>query len=284
MSDLDIRPVSPALGAEIVGIDVAALDDDGLSRVRQAVLDHLVVMIRGQHHLGIDGLEAFTARLGQPIETPFVGSLRGHPHVVRVIKEAHETNPNFGGGWHSDLSYLEAPPNFTLLWAHDVPTSGGDTMWSNQYRALESFSPGFIDTLRSLRAVHTAAGPYSSRGYYAATMSGASMDIRPSDEALAEQEHPVVVRHPETGKEVLFVDGGYVSRIAGWTSAESRPLLQMLFAASVRDTNVVRMKWEPGTLGIWDNRATQHQALDDYAGQRRELFRTTTAGSVPLPA
>lgn len=284
MSDLDIRPVSPALGAEIYGLDVTTLDDAGVAAVRQAVLDHLVVMIRGQEQLGIDGLESFTARLGEPIETPFVGSLRGHPHVVRVVKEAHETNPNFGGGWHTDLSYLAAPPNFTLLWAHDVPASGGDTMWSNQYRALEAFSPGFVESLRSLRAVHTAAGPYSARGYYAHTMQGASMDIRPSDDALAEQEHPMVVRHPETGREVLFVDQGYVGRIAGWTAAESRPLLQMLFGACTRDTNVVRMRWERGTLGIWDNRATQHQALDDYRGQRRELFRTTTAGTVPLPA
>jgi taurine dioxygenase len=284
MSDLDIRRVTPALGAEIHGIDVANADDDTIAAVRQAVLDHLVVMIRGQDDLGIDGLEHFTSRLGEPIETPFVGSLRGHPHVVRVIKEAHETNPNFGGGWHTDLSYLASPPSFTLLWAHDVPTSGGDTMWTNQYRALDGFSPGFIESLKSLKAVHTAAGPYSARGYYAATMQGASMDIQPSDDALAEQEHPIVVRHPETGRDALFVDSGYVSRIAGWTAAESRPLLQMLFAACTHDTNVVRMRWEPGTLGIWDNRATQHQALDDYTGQRRELFRTTTAGAPPIPA
>jgi taurine dioxygenase len=105
MADLTISPVGSALGAEITGVDVTTLDDDGIAAIRQAVLDHLVVMIRGQHTLGIDGLEAFTARLGEPIETPFVGSLRGHPHVVRVIKEADETSPNFGGGWHS-----ESPP------------------------------------------------------------------------------------------------------------------------------------------------------------------------------
>jgi taurine dioxygenase len=284
MTDIQIRPVAPALGAEVFGVDVSSIDDRGVAAIRQAVLDHLVVMIRGQHQLGIDGLEAFTSRLGEPIETPFVGSLRAHPNVVRVVKEAHETSPNFGGGWHSDLSYLDRPPDFTLLWAHDVPTSGGDTMWSNQYRALEGFTPGFIDALRTLRAIHTAAGPYSARGYYAATMKDASMDIRPSDEALAEQAHPIVVRHPETGRDVLFVDQGYVTRIAGWSASESRPLLAMLFAASTRDSNVVRMRWEQGTLGIWDNRATQHQALDDYAGQRRELFRTTTAGTAPVPA
>lgn len=284
MSEIDIRPVTPTIGAEIHGLDVSTLTDTDVAALRQAVLDHLVVMIRGQHDLGVEGLESFTALLGEPVETPFVGSLPGHPNVVRVIKEAHETTPNFGGGWHTDLSYLPAPPNFTMLWAHDVPASGGDTMWSNQYGALDSFSSGFVDSLRSMRAVHTAAGPYSSRGYYAATMGGASMDIRPSDEALTEQEHPIVVRHPETGREVLFVDQGYVTRIAGWTAGESRPLLQMLFTASVRDTNVVRMRWERGTVGIWDNRATQHQALDDYAGQRRELFRTTTAGTPPIPA
>lgn len=278
MADLTISPVGSALGAEITGVDVATLDDDGIAAIRQAVLDHLVVMIRGQHTLGIDGLEAFTARLGEPIETPFVGSLRGHPHVVRVIKEADETSPNFGGGWHTDLSYLPTPPSFTLLWAHDVPPYGGDTMWTNQYRALDVLSDGLKDTLRTMTAVHSAAGPYSARGYYAATMSGAAMDIRPSDEALSEQEHPVIVTHPETGRESLFVDSGYVSRFGGWTAAESRPLLQHLFAACTRDTNVVRMRWQNGTLGIWDNRATQHQALDDYAGFRRELFRTTVAG------
>lgn len=284
MADITIAPASSALGAEITGVDVTALDDAGMATIRQAVLDHLVVMIRGQHDLGIEGLETFTTRLGEPIETPYVGSLRGHPNVVRVIKEADESNPNFGGGWHTDLSYLPAPPSFTLLWAHDVPPYGGDTMWSNQYAALDALSPGMRDTLRTMRAVHTAAGPYSARGYYAATMQGASMDIRPSDEALAEQEHPIIVRHPETGREVLFVDSGYVSRFAGWTAMESRPVLQQLFAASTRDTNVVRMRWENGTIGIWDNRATQHQALDDYSGFRRELFRTTVAGTAPIPA
>lgn len=278
MAEITVRPASSALGAEITGVDVATLDDAGIATIRQAVLDHLVVMIRGQEHLGIDGLEAFSARLGDLIETPFVGSLRSHPNVVRVIKEAHETNPNFGGGWHTDLSYLPTPPSFTLLWAHDVPPYGGDTMWSNQYRALDGMSDGLKDTLRSLRAVHTAAGPYSARGYYAATMSDASMDIRPSDEALNEQEHPVITTHPETGREVLFVDPGYTTRFAGWTAADSRPLLAHLFALCTRDANVVRMRWENGTLGIWDNRATQHQALDDYAGFRRELFRTTVAG------
>ncbi|CAB4887237.1 unannotated protein [freshwater metagenome] len=279
---MQITPVTAAIGVDITDVDLASADVVQVAAIRSAVVRHHVVMIRGQQHLGLDGLEAFTRRLGTPIDTPYVQPMNDRPDVVRVVKEADERALNFGGGWHTDLSYLAAPPSFTLLWALDVPTYGGDTMWSNQSAAYESLSSGLQECLQGLRAVHSAGLPYGPGGAYDATQKGRTMTILPSAEAFAEQEHPVVVAHPETGRPALFLNSGYVTRFAGWAAHESKGLMSQLMAHSLRDTNTCRMRWANGTLAIWDNRATQHNALNDYAGFRRELFRTTVAGTPPV--
>ena len=279
---MNISPISPALGADITGVDLARADDELIEAIRAAAVEHSVVMIRAQEHLGLDGLETFTRRLGTPIDTPFVQPMTDRPMVVRVVKEAGERALNFGGGWHTDLSYLPAPPSFTLLWAYDVPAYGGDTVWSNQERAFETLSVGLQRCLLGLRAVHSAGRPYGTGGVYDSTQDGRTMTILPSPDAFAEHEHPAVTAHPVTGRPVLFLNGGYVTKFAGWSTHESQALLAQLHAHSQSDANTCRMRWANGTLAIWDNRSTQHNALNDYAGFRRELFRTTIAGTPPV--
>jgi taurine dioxygenase len=155
-------------------------------------------------------------------------------------------------------------------------------MWANMALAFDTLSAGLRETLSTLRAVHSAGWAYSSNGVLARTASQRSMQIATSDEALAEHTHPVIVTHPETGRQALFVNPTYTVRFDGWSAADSAPLLQHLYAHATRDAFTCRFRWTPNTLAIWDNRVTQHNALNDYAGFRRELHRTTVAGNTPV--
>lgn len=281
MSHLGIRPLTGALGAELSGIDATApLGADDLHALRTAVVTHKVVVLRDQPYT-VDALESLTAQLGGHGPTPFLESETDHPGIVRVVKEAEEGGFVFGGAWHTDYSFQPQPPSFTLLWSVEVPPYGGDTVWSDQALAFSRLSRGMQATLRGLRAVHSAGLAYAADGFLARTAVGRTMRINSSDEALAEQTHPVVVSHPETGEEALFVNPTYTTRIDGWTPAESASLLGFLYQHSVREPFTCRVRWSPHTLVIWDNRVTQHLAIDDYRGFRREMYRSTVAGTTP---
>lgn len=276
-----VAPIAGALGAEITGVDLRTTADDALDALRRAIDERLVVFVRDQN-LSLDDLDVLTARLGGQGETPFLRSVEGHPGLVRVIKEASETRTfNFGGSWHSDWSFQVAPPSLTLLHARDVPPYGGDTLWANQYLAYETLSAGLRSTLDGLVAVHSAGWAYASDGVLARSQSSRTMQIDTTDDALAEHEHPVVITHPRTGRRALFLNPTYTVRFAGWTEAESKPLLDQLQRHATRDAFVCRFRWSNDVLAIWDNRVTQHNALNDYDGFRRELYRTTVAGTVP---
>jgi taurine dioxygenase len=274
-------PAAGALGAFVHGFSMGSLY--GLAEVqelRALINEHRVVFLRGQP-LDLDALERLTDALGGRDVTPYVKPLDDRPFVIRVVKEADD-ELNFANAWHTDLSYLEAPPSYTLLQAWDVPPAGGDTLWSNQVRAFATLSSGLKETLRGLRAVHSAGPAYGTGGYLEAVASKSSMAIAPSSQAHATQSHPVVTRHPETGEEVLYINAVYAHRFDGWSHAESAPLMQLLFRHAVQENLTCRLQWAPGTLAIWDNRSTQHNALNDYTGVRREMFRTSVKGSVPI--
>jgi taurine dioxygenase len=278
---IDVDRIAGALGAEISGLDLTrALDDDELASLRDALLDHKVIFLRDQPY-ATQHLERLTTQLGGHGDTPFLESMPDHPGVVRVVREASEAGFNFGGAWHSDWSFQSAPPAFTLLWSLEVPAHGGDTMWCNQELAYQTLSPGLQAVLDDARVVHSAGRAYSSDGYLARSAPGRSMRIATSDEALAEHVHPAITTHPETGHRALFVNPTYSVRFDGWSEADSAPLLQHLYTHSTRDAFTCRFRWTPNTLAIWDNRCTQHNALNDYAGHRRELHRTTVAGTPP---
>jgi taurine dioxygenase len=273
---ISVAPIAGALGAEISGVDLAAaLDDTTIAAIRRAWLDHLVVFFRDQP-IDNDHFLAFARRLGEPVEYPFVQGLADHPKIIEVTKLPHET-VNFGGIWHSDTVYLERPPMATLLLAREVPPAGGDTLWANMYAAYDALSPALRAVLDGLRAVHSSARADVSK----------TREDRIADHGTAagstefESEHPVVRTHPETGRKALYVNVAHTARFAGMTEAESRPLLEYLFAHSVRPEFTCRFRWEVGSLALWDNRGAMHNPINDYHGFTRRMHRITLAGEMP---
>jgi len=280
MTSSDVRPVAGALGAEVTGIDMNKVTEgEQLDMVRKALADHLVVFLPEQA-LDLDDLERITDLLGGRDITPFVTPLRDRPYVIRVIKEPGD-QLNFANAWHSDLSYLTEPPTYTLLHAWDVPAFGGDTVWSNQYLAYETLSRGLKETLVGLRAVHSAGLAYGIGGFLDQVKDLTSMAIAPSPEASEEHAHPAVIDHPVTHRPALYVNPVYTTRFEGWSPTESQALLGHLYRHAINENFTCRLRWARHTLAIWDNRCTVHNALDDYPGLRREMFRTSVKGSAP---
>ncbi|HEX4175866.1 MAG TPA: TauD/TfdA family dioxygenase [Acidimicrobiales bacterium] len=279
-SSITVEPVAGALGATVAGLDLTRVTaSDELEGLRRALAQHLVVFLPEQD-LSLDDLERVTDLLGGRDSTPFVDPLEDRPYVIRVIKEPTDVL-NFANAWHSDLSYLPEPPAYTLLHAWDVPHYGGDTVWSNQYLAYEALSSGLRKTLDGLRCVHSAGMAYGTGGLLDQFKDFSSMAIAPSDEAYAEHVHPAVIVHPVTGRAALYVNPVYTTRFEGWTKEESHALLGHVHKLSINENFTCRLHWSVKTLAIWDNRCTMHNALNDYSGERREMYRTSVKGSAP---
>lgn len=273
-------PATGALGADVEDIDLRTLSAEGYAELRQALLLHKVLFIRGQA-LSVSDLENVTEQFGEFGLEPYVTCMQEHPHVVHVVKEATEKAPFvFGGAWHTDWTFQERPPAFTLLYGHDVPPYGGDTCFANLALAYEWLSPGMQTLLEGLVARHSPERAYGTNANHNALLE--NMQIRygqdTSDEA---RTHPLIIRHPETGKKVLFINPAYTCGIEELRDAEAQPLLNYLFNLVVSPAFTCRMKWRPGTLAIWDNRSTWHMPVSDYHGMRREMFRTTVRGEKP---
>ncbi len=271
---MEIQPIAGALGAEIRGVDLSApLDEQTVGAIRRALLDHLVVFFRGQD-LTPAMFRAFAGRFGTPVEYPFVRGLPGFPEIIEVLKREEERS-NFGGIWHSDTSYLEEPPMGSLLLARELPPYGGDTLFANQYLAFEALSEGLQRTLSGLHGVNTSAKAdvTRTREDRVKNSGAAALDYA--------AEHPAVRTHPETGRRALYVNVAHTARFAGWTEEESAPLLHHLFAHQVRPEFTCRFRWEPNSVAFWDNRAAQHNPVNDYHGFRRLMHRITLAGDKP---
>ncbi len=272
----DVRPIAGAIGAELHGIDLsAALPAETIAAIRQALLDHLVIFFRDQA-LSPSRFLALAKCFGTPIEYPFVNGIDGFPEIIEVAKLAHE-RVNFGGIWHSDTTYLPAPPMGTLLVAREVPPVGGDTLFANQYLAYELLSERMRALLDGLTGVSLSAKADVSRTREDRVKTAGTARAR--EELLA--EHPVVRTHPETGRKALFVNLAHTQRFAGMTEEESAGLLNFLFRHQVRPEFTCRFRWEIGSLAFWDNRCTLHNPVNDYHGYRRIMHRITLAGDRP---
>lgn len=272
---MQIKRIAGALGAEVMGVDLAAgLDEPAVRAIRQALLDNLVIFFRGQT-LDPAGFRRFASCFGQPVEYPFVRGLDGFPEIIEVLKREEETS-NFGGIWHSDTSYLDEPPMGSILLARTVPPYGGDTLFANQYLAFEALSEGLQAVLAGLSGVNTSAKADVTR-----TREDRVKDSGGAARRDYAAEHPAVRTHPETGRPALYVNVAHTARFAGWTEAESAPLLDYLFAHQVKPEFTCRFRWEPGSIAFWDNRAAQHNPVNDYHGHRRLMHRITLAGDRP---
>jgi taurine dioxygenase len=243
--------------------------------VRQALLDHLVIFLRGQNATPVQQL-AFAKKFGEPVEYPQLKGLPECPHVTPVVKLEHERN-NFGGIWHSDTTYLQSPPMGSMLLAREVPPYGGDTMFANQYLAYEALSDGLKQTLDGLIGVSSSSKADVTRTREDA-LKQAGSGATPKN---LQAEHPIVRTHPETGRKALYTSVAHTAHIKGWTEKESLPLLEFLWAHQVKPEFTCRFQWRVGSLAFWDNRCAMHNPINDYHGFRRVMHRITLAGDKP---
>ena len=269
-------PLSGALGAEMPGTDLTALDDAAFGDVYRAFLDHQVLVFRDQSLDPMAYLDV-ARRFGEPMPYPFATGIEGHPEITVIIKEADQTS-NFGGMWHSDTTYKAEPPKATMLMCIETPPAGGDTIFACQHRALAGLSEGLRGMLAGMKGISSSAKNASAlRTTHLAT---GTMQGTGRDDTLT-AAHPVVRVHPETGRQGLFVNRSHTIGFEGWSEAESADLLEFLLQHQIQPEFTARVRWRPGTVVIWDNRSSQHCAINDYDGHRREMWRITLAGDAP---
>lgn len=261
---LDVQPIAGSLGAEILGVDLGALNDDIFSEINRALLDHQVIFFRDQS-LDLDQYLAFAKRWGKIAIYPYMKGLPTHPEILEILKTEKDTYA-FGNIWHTDSSFLAIPPKVTMLYGLEIPPVGGDTAFTNLYMAYETLSDGMKATLEKLRVMNVGDQPL-------ARFSEIS-DMKAQDPGKVQVKtlHPVVRTHPDTGRKALYV-GGHSVHFENMTKEESAPLLGYLKNHAIKPEFTCRFRWRPGSIALWDNRCTLHYAIDDYAGQRRRMHR-----------
>ena len=265
-------------GIEIRGVDLRTADDVTFGAVRDLFHQHGLVFLRDQRLSEADHV-ALARRLGTINVNRFFVKHSGHPEIAMVTKEADQ-RLNIGGFWHTDHSYDREPALGSILVARELPTRGGDTQFLSTYDALEALPPALRGRLRGMRAVHSAKhafGTTASRVRRWIDPQARSENTAQADE-MGTVTHPAVIRHPLSGREALFVNPSFTVRFEGWSMLRSAPLLAEIYARVLLRAPVANFRWEPGSVAIWDNRATWHNAKNDYRGQRREMHRITLDG------
>lgn len=284
LQDFAIRPLDAALGAEVVGLDLnRPLSAEDFRRIHRAHLDHHVVVFRDQR-ITPDQQIAFSRRFG-PLQIHVLHQfqLSNHPEILIVSNVLKDGKPiglgDAGHFWHSDLSYKEKPSLGSLLHAIELPPEGGDTLFANMHAAYEGLSDNLKQRLEGLTAEHT----YLAR--YAELQKRSPWRPNLTPEQIAQVKpvvQPVVRTHPETGRKALFVSEHFTTKIVGLSDAESRALLDELFAHSVKPEYVYRHQWREHDLVFWDNRSLLHLAAGTPDHLRRVMYRTTIEGDTPF--
>ncbi len=277
---ITVTPIAGALGAEIGGVDIADADEALVAEINRALLEHLVVFFCDQS-LDATALARFGRHFGDLHLHPYIQGLEEQPEVIRIVKAESDTYA-FGSEWHSDQMFTPEPAKATVLHAIEVPGAGGDTLFTNLYRAYETLSPGMQRMIEEVRTHNvgdrfrqTGGGTRAER--YAGT---SSMQAKSPGNVDTEAEHPLVRTHPESGRRALYL-GIHTQRFADMTDEESAPLLDLLMRHATRPEFTCRFRWAPGSVAMWDNRCTQHLAINDYQGQRRVMHRITICGDRP---
>ncbi len=278
---IETTRIAGAMGAEISGVDLSRdLPDAVIDEIRAALLDNLVVFFRNQSLTPHQQL-AFARRWGDIHLHPFMAGMPDCPEVLEIRKTPSDKR-NFGGTWHTDQMFSPRPAMGTMLYAVQVPSVGGDTLFSNQYLAYDALSPGMKKMLSGLRGVCVGdkkRGGVSRMAYNAATI--AMKTVEPPKDVQTTSLHPLVRTHPETGRKSLYV-GNHVHLIEDMTEEESAPLIRYLREHSVRPEFTCRFRWQNGSLAFWDNRCTQHNAINDYPAETRVMHRVTVQGDMPF--
>jgi taurine dioxygenase len=270
-------PLTPALGAEIHGIDIAAgIDDEQFAELRQAFVDFGVIFLRDQDITPEQHI-AFAERWGKINVNRFFRAVDDYPLIAEVRKEA-EQKSNIGSSWHTDHSYDQCPAMGSILYAREVPSVGGDTMFASMYAACDALSDGLRKMLSGMRAVHSSRHAFGEGAYVGADLDDIGGRLGNTAAATQDALHPVIIRHPLSGRPALYVNGDFTVSFEGWTREESQPLLDYLYAHARQNEFTCRFRWRKGSMAIWDNRATHHCALNDYQGERRLMHRITIEG------
>jgi taurine dioxygenase len=284
LQKIEIRPLSDAVGAEVLGLDLfQPLPQEEFERIHQAHLDHHVLVFREQHITPAQQVD-FSHRFG-PLQIHVLRDfqLEGHPEVL-VVSNIIENGRPIGLGdagvfWHSDLSYKDKPSLGSMLHARELPAEGGDTLFANQHAAYDALPKAVKDLVGPLFAEHTYVARYEE------LRARSPWRPRLTARQLAEVQpvvHPVVRTHPETGRKALFVSEHFTTRIVGLPEDESRDVLKQLFAFSVRPEFIYRHRWQPHDMVFWDNRSVVHLAAGTPDHLRRKLYRTTIEGDRPF--
>jgi alpha-ketoglutarate-dependent taurine dioxygenase len=280
---IEVHPVAGRIGAEVRGVRLAADLSPGIKRqILDAWLKHKVLFFRGQHHLDHAGQEALTTLFGPgPVAHPTVPTVPGTGYIT-------ELDSRYGGranSWHTDVTFVEAYPKASILRAITVPAFGGDTTWANTAAAYESLSPELRTLAERLWALHTNQYDYLANKKGAGERGSSEEELARYQEVFTstvyETEHPVVHVHPESGEKHLLL-GHFVKKILNVSSADSAHLYQLLQSHVTRLEHTVRWSWAAGDVAVWDNRATQHYAINDYGDQLRVMRRVTVDGVAPV--
>ncbi len=278
MARIQIRALTPTIGAVIENADLSReCDDELIAAIRAALLKHKVIFFEDQHLTPLQHRD-FAARFG-PLHThPLYPGVPEAPEMF--VLDNHADNPTDNDSWHTDVTFIETPPLGAVLYAKQLPPVGGDTVWANMQAAFEALSPSMRNFLSGLDAVHDFARGFPARGIVA-KKSGADKHAKAVEEHPP-VVHPVVRTHPETGADGLFVNYGFTARIKGLRRNESDAILNMLFQHIQKPEFQVRWRWKENAIAFWDNRITQHYAVNDYLPRRRVMHRATILGDKPF--
>jgi len=272
---IQVKKVTPRLGAEIHGVDLSKeLDEETFAEIHRAWLDNQVVFFRDQE-LTLEQHKALGRRFGELHIHPSTKAPEGHPEVLPIHADK---NSRYAAGeaWHTDVSCDAEPPMASMLRLHTVPEYGGDTLFCSMYAAYDALSRPMKEFLKTLTAVHASEHIY--RDHYG-HQKGQRADTK---ESYPESEHPVIRTHPESGRQALFVNSAFTTRIVGFSKSESDALLGFLFNHIAQPQFQCRFSWRANSIAFWDNRCVQHYAMWDYYPEVRSGYRVTVKGDRPF--
>ena len=270
---MEFRPMAPRCGVEVSGIALKDCSADDMAAIKDAIYSHGVAVFRDQDLAPEDHI-AFAKRWGGIDLNNYFPLDPRWPEIALVSKAPDQTT-NIGGAWHTDHSYDQVPAMGSILVARVLPPAGGDTLFAHMGAAYDDLPDEVKAEIDGLTAFHTADHVYKADGLYAQTDQGKSLR---GQDLKTGAVHPVVIRHPVTGRRLLYVNGAFTIHFVGQTREQSLSLLSQLLDAALRPDNQCRVEWEPGTVAIWDNRTTWHNALNDYHGHARQMHRITLSG------
>ena len=272
---IQVKAINGRIGAVIEGVKLSSsLEATVLQEINQALLKHKVIFFKHQSHLDDVEQEAFAARLGTPLNHPTVPVKQGSNHILELDSRGARAD-----SWHTDITFLDAYPKASILRSIVAPEVGGNTVWANTTTAYHDLPEELKTLAESLRAIHSNNYDYAAKASVPAEVLAKYKDFFNSTEY--ETEHPLVRVHPETAEKTLVL-GHFFLKFVGYSQADSRRLFDIFQNYVEKLENIVSWRWEAGDIAIWDNRATQHRAINDYGDQHRVVRRDTLEGDIPV--